>query len=80
MVPWVWGCLGLGICITVEDPKLSRLKWERTDAVVYRDHADNVISDETLGDTSPFGFGKEEMAKREGEISQEMDVARVRTE
>lgn len=80
MVPWVWGYPGLGICITVEDPKLSRLKWERKDAVVYRDQADNVISDETLGDTSAFGFGKEEMAKREGEVSQEMDVARVRTE
>lgn len=54
--------------VTVLDPKLSRLEWGTTDAVIYRDQASNVVSDETLGDMAALGFSKEDIARREAEI------------
>jgi len=63
--------LSLGVRVTVVDPKLSRLKWGTTDAVIYRDRRGNVISDETLADMAGLGFSEEEIAKRQAQISLE---------
>lgn len=60
--------LSLGVRVTVWDPKLSRLQWGATDAVISRDQAGHVVSDETLGDMSALGFSREDIAKREAEI------------
>jgi hypothetical protein len=56
--------LSLGVRVTVLDPKLSRLSWSGTDAVVSRDTRGDVISDETLGDLAAFGATKEQMQER----------------
>jgi hypothetical protein len=64
--------LSLGVRVTVLDPKLSRLEWGTTDAVIYRDQASNVVSDETLGDMAALGFSKEDIARREAEIRGEV--------
>jgi DNA invertase Pin-like site-specific DNA recombinase len=56
--------LSLGVRVTVLDPKLSRLSWSGTDAVVYRDKRGDVISDETLGDLAAFGATKQQMQER----------------
>jgi hypothetical protein len=60
--------MSLGVRVAVRDPKLSRLQWEATDAVISRDQAGHVVSDETLGDMAALGFSKEDIAKREAEI------------
>lgn len=49
--------LGLGVRVTVLDPKLSRFKWDSTDAVIYRDKSVSIYSDETLGDMEALGVG-----------------------
>ncbi len=69
--------LSLGVRVTVVDPKLSRLKWGATDAVVYRDQAGNITSDETLGDMTAFGFSEADKAKREAEIRAESKRAQL---
>jgi DNA invertase Pin-like site-specific DNA recombinase len=56
--------LSLGLRVTVIDPKLGRLSWSGTDAVLYRDKLGNVISDETLGDLAAFGATKEQLQER----------------
>jgi DNA invertase Pin-like site-specific DNA recombinase len=63
--------LSLEVRVTVVNPKHSRLQWGSTDAVIYRDKARMVVSDETLGDMAAFGFSKADMAKREAEIKAE---------
>jgi len=47
--------LSLGVRVTVMDPKLGRLLWGATDAVVYRDQAGNVVCDESPGDMAALG-------------------------
>lgn len=69
--------LSLGVRVSVMDPKLSRLKWGTTDAVVYRDQAGNITSDETLGDMTAFGFSEADKAKREAEIRTERKRAQL---
>jgi len=69
--------LSLGVQLTVVDPKLSRLKWGATDAVVYRGQAGNITSDETLGDMTAFGFSEADKAKREAEIRAERKRAQL---
>jgi hypothetical protein len=39
------------------------MKFGTTGTVVHRDHADKVISDETLGDIAALGFSKEDIAR-----------------
>jgi DNA invertase Pin-like site-specific DNA recombinase len=64
--------LGLGVRVTVRDPKLSRLQWGATDTVIYRDQANNVVSDETLGDMAVLGFSEVDIARREADIRGEV--------
>lgn len=65
--------LTLGVRVTVVDPKLSRLSWDTTDAVIYRDKNGNVISDETLGDMAALNVKgipeRIEVIKREKELA-----------
>jgi DNA invertase Pin-like site-specific DNA recombinase len=63
--------IGLGVRVTITDPKLGRLQWGANDVVIYRDHQDSIVSDETLGDMAAFGFNEADIAKREAEIRQE---------
>ena len=63
--------LSLGVSVTVMDPKLSRLQWGKTETVIYRDQAENIISDETLSDMAAFGFSEADQAKRAAEIEAE---------
>ena len=68
---------GLGVRITVVDPKLSRLRWGTTDAVIYRRHDGGVVSDETLSDMAAFGFSEADRAAREEEIRRERAAAQA---
>jgi DNA invertase Pin-like site-specific DNA recombinase len=56
--------LSLGLRVTVVDPKISRLSWGYTDAVVYRDKRGDVVSDETLGDLAAFGATEKQLQER----------------
>lgn len=60
--------LGLGVRVTITDPKLSRMQWGTTDAVILRDSKGNVVMDETLAALAAFGIDQAGLATREAAI------------
>ena len=67
--------LTLGVEVTITDPKIGRMEWGATDAVVYRLRDGTVVSDESLGDMAVLGFSEADREVRLEEIKAEKRMA-----
>ena len=67
--------LTLGLEVTITDPRIGRMEWGATDAVIYRLRDGSVESDETLSDMTVLGFSEADRAVRLKDIEAEQQRA-----
>jgi hypothetical protein len=63
--------LGLGVRLTITDPKLGRMQWGTVDAIVYSTRDGGVVIDQTLQDLELFGAPAEVIDARQERINLE---------